>query len=203
MAPPLTGAKRQAADKADGEPRQKRKRVDAMQGSTANSGAMKRNDKGSEGDTRPSLVDFLSMPTEALHRYLAHYAIIPRIYPSPLSAEDPPTPASLLNPHRQSSSRMGSPPAPSSRREPQNRRRSSRLLEEEAPRRTPILGDGQDIHDVLAALAERHFREHVIAGGEAEVTTLSMFMTSAKSKERFSMYFWMSDNSAEIQFQAH
>ncbi|TFK57720.1 hypothetical protein OE88DRAFT_1641283 [Heliocybe sulcata] len=187
---PLAGAKRQAADKADGEPRQKRKRADATPSSAVNSGALKRNDKGLDGEIRPlpcqtpmkHKVDFSSMPTEALHRYLAHYDIIPRIYPSPLTPEDPPTPASLLNCQRRSSSRAASPPAQSNRREPQNRRRSSRLLEEEAPRRTPILADRQDIHDVLAALAERHFREHTITPGEAEVTTLSMFMTSAKSK---------------------
>ncbi|EPQ61138.1 hypothetical protein GLOTRDRAFT_124864 [Gloeophyllum trabeum ATCC 11539] len=187
MAPPLTGAKRQAGDRADGEPRQKRKRVDATPNSTSGGGAMKRHDRGTEGDARPSQniqVDFSSMPTEALHKYLAHYDLIPRIYPSPLSPEDPPPPSSLLNPHRHSS-RMASPPPQTNRREPQNRRRSSRLLEDETRHRTPVLADREEIHDVLAALAERHFREHVITAGEAEVTTLSLFMTSAKSKADF------------------
>ncbi|KAI0063135.1 hypothetical protein BV25DRAFT_1824684 [Artomyces pyxidatus] len=185
--PPSVGAKRQAADKADGEPRMKRKRVDASLPPPTNIGSAmhgRRVEKGPNSDAHESPMDFASLPMEALHRYLAQYDLIPSVHPSPLTAHDPPPPASLLHPLR-GASRALSPvstitPANRPRRESreQSRRRSSRLLEEEPRGRAPVLADVEEVHAVLAGIAQRHFEAQVVK----EVDSLASFMCAVKAK---------------------
>ncbi|THH12828.1 hypothetical protein EW146_g7322 [Bondarzewia mesenterica] len=176
MGPSSAGGKRQAGDKAEGEPRVKRKRVDAA--ATGHIGASAQGRRGSEDERRASIIDFGTLPKEALHRYLNQYDLIPHVYPSPLTALDPPPPSSLLQGPR-SASRGLSPavsitPANRPRRgsREQSRRRSSRLAEEEVPRRTPILGDVGDVERVLATIAQAHFESNVVKEGD----TLAAFM---------------------------
>lgn len=125
------------------------------------------------------------MPIAVLHRYLTQFDIIPDVYPSPLFADDPPSPASLCN-QLHHSSRPPSPPptTPANRprrehRDP-SRRRSSRLLEEEIPTRTPVLADVEELHGILAGIAERHFRELSSINGREEVDTLASFMCAVE-----------------------
>ncbi|KDQ54968.1 hypothetical protein JAAARDRAFT_355789 [Jaapia argillacea MUCL 33604] len=179
MGPPA-GAKRHAADKADGEPRVKRKRIDSTPTGSAGVGHShaKKVDKGQDVEGKDGLVDFATMPTDALHRYLVQYDLVPSIQPSPLLPDNPPPPFALLHSH---SSRASSPQPTTSRRDTlSNRRRSSRLLEEDVPHRNPVLADIGEVHDVLAAIAQKHFREHVVK----EVDTLASFMCAVKSKAR-------------------
>ncbi|KAF5355749.1 hypothetical protein D9756_003960 [Leucocoprinus leucothites] len=198
MAPPSAnaGTKRQAADKADGEPRIKRKRVEAVTATASSNGK-----KDIEEQQRSSMVynsgtpnlqfsnslvspqvEFSKMPISVLYCYMTQYDIVPDIRPSPLSPEDPPSPVSLANPHRPSPRALSPPaqatPANRPRREPkeQNRRRSSRLLEEESRSRTPILADADEIQSVLAGIVEKHFREVPPISGRDEVDTLASFM---------------------------
>lgn len=138
------GTKRHATDKVEGEPRGKRKRIEP---------ATRRDVV--EHEPRASLVEFVKMPMHVLYRYLTQFDIIPPVWPSPLSIEDPPQPSFLENPYRHTS-RAPSPlpmtPANRPRRESkeQNRRRSSRLIEEEPRSRPPILADVEELHVVLA-----------------------------------------------------
>ncbi|KAG6333968.1 hypothetical protein ID866_5119 [Astraeus odoratus] len=175
MGPPSTAAKRQAADRAEGEPRVKRKRVEPS------SAAARKTDKaGADADEEKSSVDFHKLPIQTLHRYLAQFSIIPAIHPSPLTAARPPAPAILLDPTRQSSrglSPLAPTPANRPRRDPKDpsRRRSSRLLEE-SERRTPILADVADVHAVLATIADKHFQEYAVN----EIDTLAAFMVKSK-----------------------
>ncbi|KAF5369858.1 hypothetical protein D9758_001094 [Tetrapyrgos nigripes] len=175
------GSKRQAADRADGEPRAKRKRV-----SESANAMLAPPPRVAESETRPSKVDFGKMSTAQLHRYLSHYELVPVIRPSPLTHYDPPPPYSLADPHaHRADSRPPSPPPPHitpanrPRRDhkDQSRRRSSRLLDDESfLTRTPILHDVGDVHMALASLAERHFREKLTISGREEVDTLASFM---------------------------
>jgi len=126
------------------------------------------------------------MPIHVLQRYLIQFNIVPIVYPSPLSPEDPPAPSTLADPHRQFS-RPPSPPAltPANRprrepREAQNRRRSSRLLEEEIRTRAPILSDKVELHRVLATIVEKHFRETTPISGREEVDMLASFMCAVE-----------------------
>ncbi|KAJ6626968.1 hypothetical protein B0H10DRAFT_1997472 [Mycena sp. CBHHK59/15] len=171
------GAKRHAADKIDGEPRVKRKRVDAA-------GASTRRD---DADARVSLVEFIKMPTPVLYRYLMQFDLVPAVYPSPLLASDPPPPAVLDRPLRQPSHAPSPPPATpanrprrESKEQSATRRRSSRLVEEEVASRVPILADGDELHAVLAGIAERHFRELASINGREEVDTLASFMCAVE-----------------------
>ena len=123
------------------------------------------------------------MPTAGLYRYLSYFNLIPPIYPSPLTAADPPSPDYLLDPVRQNLRGL-SPfaiPAPGNRprRDPkdQSRRRSSRLLDE-GEHRTPILADVAEIQAVLAVIAERHFVDHAVS----EIDTLASFMVKTSAK---------------------
>ncbi|KAJ7630402.1 hypothetical protein FB45DRAFT_915399 [Roridomyces roridus] len=168
------GAKRHAADKADGEPRVKRKRVDAL--ATASR-------READPDSKVSLVEFIKMPTPVLYRYLSQFDLIPEVHPSPGLANDPPPPAVLDQPQRQPS-RGPSPPAlttpanrPRRESKDQTRRRSSRF-EEETPSRAPIFADIDDLHGVLAGIAERHFREMAINGRDVDI--LAVFMSSVE-----------------------
>ena len=115
------------------------------------------------------------MSASILHRYLTQFDLIPGVYPSPLKADDPPSPPSLEHSGRQIS-RASTPatvtPANRPRRE-QGKRRSSRLLEEEGATRIPILADVADVHAALAGIADRHFRAHTVK----EVDTLATFMS--------------------------
>ncbi|KAJ3556513.1 hypothetical protein NP233_g11960 [Leucocoprinus birnbaumii] len=183
MAPPSAnaGTKRQAADKADGEPRVKRKRVEPVITATSGNGK-----KDVEEPQRSSMVEFSKMPINILYCYMTQFDIIPDVRPSPLSAEDPPSPMSLTNPHRHSPRALSPPaqttPANRPRREPkeQNRRRSSRLLEEETRSRTPILADTDEIQSVLAGIVEKHFRDMPPISGRDEVDTLASFMCAVE-----------------------
>ncbi|KAF8876807.1 hypothetical protein CPB85DRAFT_1235455 [Mucidula mucida] len=180
--PPSTssaGTKRQATDRLEGEPRMKRKRADP----TIPVPAFR--DSG-DVEHRISLVEFhkLTMPT--LYRYLTQFELLPPIYPSPLKADDPPPPSSLVNPPR-FISRPPSPalstPANRPRRDPKepSRRRSSRLLEEEEmPTRMPIRADMDELHSVLASIADKHFREILSINGREEVDTLASFMCAVE-----------------------
>jgi hypothetical protein len=144
---------------------------------------------------RSEQVDFTALPTDALYKYVAHYELVPSIYPCPLSAEDPPPPLALLDPARMAS-RAPSPLSavaltattttsanrPRRSREA-SRRRSSRLWEEEmrgAASRTPILADIGEVHGVLATLATKHFAE-MSAAKEREMDTLVSFMSVVKA----------------------
>lgn len=144
-------------------------------------------------------VDFATLPTDALHRYLACFDLIPDLDPSPLSAEDPGPPSSLLKPKshiplhghalRRTSTASPGPVGGGSashhraRREPGgNRRRSSRLVEEERiPAPPPVHGDVAEVNRVLAGIAERHFREVEVR----EVDTLAAFMCAVKARAMF------------------
>lgn len=126
------------------------------------------------------------MPTSVLYCYMAQFDIVPDVRPSPLTAEDPPSPVSLASLHRPSP-RVLTPPAQTTpanrpRREPkeQNRRRSSRLLEEETRSRTPILADADEIHSVLAGIIGNHFRDMPPISGRDEVDTLASFMCAVE-----------------------
>ncbi|TFK40938.1 hypothetical protein BDQ12DRAFT_678625 [Crucibulum laeve] len=175
----ISSVKRQATDKAEGEPRTKRKRVDAAGTATT---ATK---KDVPEEQKLSLVEFNKMPMPVLHRYLSQFDIVPVVYPSPLSVEDPPSPSSLTNPLPHASRAPSPPvatPANRPRREPkdQNRRRSSRLLEEESRSQTPILADVEELHTVLAGMVEKHFREMSSINGREEVDTLASFMCAVE-----------------------
>ncbi|GBE78720.1 hypothetical protein BKA93DRAFT_730868 [Sparassis latifolia] len=177
------GTKRAAGERAEGEPRTKRKRVEHV----ANSGAAA-NARRIDGDGRISLIDFTTLPTAALYKYLVQYDLVPEIYPSPLGTEDPPPPSSVLRPHghgrRHASTASPGPsfpvtPANRPRRDPVNRRRSSRLVEEERePAVMPVMADVADLHGLLAGIAQHHFREHSVR----EVDTLASFMCAVKAK---------------------
>ncbi|KAF8139788.1 hypothetical protein EV363DRAFT_1310647 [Boletus edulis] len=171
---PPTASKRQAVDRAEGEPRVKRKRVEPLR-------KVGRTGVSADADEEKSSIDFKSLPVATLHRYISHFNLIPIINPSPLSLADPPTPAFLLEPTLHSS-RALSPlviptPANRPRRDPkdQSRRRSSRLLEDNETR-TPIMSDVAEVHTLLAVLAERHFQDYVVN----EIDTLASFMVKTK-----------------------
>jgi hypothetical protein len=123
------------------------------------------------------------MPIAGLYRYLNHFNLIPPIYPSPLTAADPPSPDSLLDPIRQNPRGLSPFAIPTlgnrPRRDPkdQSRRRSSRLLDENETR-TPILADMAEFQAVLAAIAERHFQNHAVS----EIDTLASFMVKTSTK---------------------
>ena len=124
------------------------------------------------------------MPMDVLYRYLSHYDLVPPVYPSPLTGEDPAPPSSLLNDMRHRSptpNLQGTTPANRPRRESkeQSRRRSSRLAEEEVIYRTPVLADVDEVHRVLAGIAERHFREEVRG---VEVDILASFMCKVRGR---------------------
>lgn len=135
-------------------------------------------------------IDFTTLPIEALYRYLAQFDVIPEVDPSPLTAQDPPPPSSLLQPRgeRRSSSASPAPvllpvtPANRPRRETSanvHRRRSSRLLEEDrVPATTPVLADIADFHGALASIAEKHFHQHSVK----ELDTLTSFISAVKAK---------------------
>ena len=125
------------------------------------------------------------MPIAILYRYVMQYDIIPHVYPSPLSAEDPAPPSSLENPYLYLP-RFPSPPpltpANRPRREVKDssRRRSTRLFEEEMRSRIPVLADVDELQVVLAGIVERHFREMSSISGREEVDTLASFMCAVE-----------------------
>jgi hypothetical protein len=197
------GAKRQAGDKADGEPRPKRKRVDERNG-------VRRVERGVEGvvDGRDSLVSlskgtqcdsfffiiivlqvrFTTMPPGAIYQYLTHFDLVPSVYPSPLSADDPPPPSSLEHQPREPvrpispSPSTGLTPANRPRRgdskeKSQGRRRTTRHMSEEGRFRCPVLADIEEAYRVLAGIAEAHFVSQV---RREEVDILASFMCKVK-----------------------
>ncbi|KAL1940689.1 hypothetical protein VTO73DRAFT_8124 [Trametes versicolor] len=192
------GTKRAAPERADGDrERTKRKRVDASGGSAGSQVNAGHSGNVGEKEDRVSLIDFTALPTDALHRYLAHFDLIPDLDPSPLSIEDPGPPSSLLKAkshvplhgHSLRQASTASPgPVPTGtaanrpRRDPgANRRRSSRLVEDERfPAPPPVYGDIAEVDGVLAAIAERHFREQEVK----EVDTLAAFMCAVQAKAR-------------------
>ncbi|KAF8499117.1 hypothetical protein F5888DRAFT_143705 [Russula emetica] len=179
----VTSVKRQAVERVEGEPRNKRKRVGPTLQTTSQLGHRVDKLQERQNDESP-VMDFSTLPVDALHRYLAQYDLIPAVHPSPLSVHDPPPPHSLLGP-TQGSSRGASPhavttPANRPRRESreQSRRRSSRLLEEEGRARTPVLADVAEVQTVLASIAQRHFEGQVVK----EVDSLASFMCTVKGR---------------------
>ncbi|RDX51524.1 hypothetical protein K466DRAFT_492642 [Polyporus arcularius HHB13444] len=184
------GTKRGAPERADGDrDRVKRKRVDASAGGVAS---------GADKEDKGSLIDFTTLPSDALHRYLACFDLIPELDPSPLSAEDPGQPSSLLRPkshipphghalRRTSTASPGPGPMPTAANRPRrdpgaSRRRSSRLVEEERiPAPPPLYSDLSEVDGMLATIAERHFREQEVK----EVDTLAAFMCAVKAKSMF------------------
>ncbi|KLO11295.1 hypothetical protein SCHPADRAFT_906164 [Schizopora paradoxa] len=200
------GSKRTAQEKADGEPRVKRKRVDhsagaAMQSqlpstsvAVANAAKQQANPKG-DGENAPSLFEFASLPTSSLYRYIIQHDLVPGIYPSPLSEDDPPPPGALADPSRMASRAPTPNPAPAASlttvanrprrgRETKDRgkrRGGVRTLEDEmrtGVEQMPLLADVQEIHGVLASVASRHFKESSVK----EVDTLASFMCAVKAK---------------------
>lgn len=175
--PSSTGAKRHATDRAEGEPRVKRKRVEP--------GSRKAEKVDADEEDEKSNVDFNKLPTSTLHRYLSHFNLAPLIYPSQLTSTPLPAPSILLAPTRQGSRGLSplaisTTPANRPRRDPkdQSRRRSSRLLEESEPR-VPILADVADVHTILATLVDKHFQDYVAN----EIDTLASFMVKTKKCE--------------------
>ncbi|KAI9460200.1 hypothetical protein BJY52DRAFT_1118477 [Lactarius psammicola] len=184
--PSVPSVKRQATDRVESEQR-KRKRVEpAVQGPSQLGLRIDRpQEKQNEDPPVVSVMDFTTLPMDALHRYLVQYDLIPVVHPSPLTVHDPPPPPSLLEPTTRSSSRGVSPPAVTTpanrpRRESreQTRRRSSRFLEEEVRMRTPVLADVGEVQTVLASIAQRHFESQVVR----EVDSLASFMCAVKGK---------------------
>ena len=53
------------------------------------------------------------------------------------------------------------------------------MLEDEISR-VPILADVDELHTVLAAIAEKHFREMTSISGREEVDTLASFMCAVE-----------------------
>jgi hypothetical protein len=97
-APSVPPVKRQAADRMESEQR-KRKRVEPTVQGLSLPGQERQNEE-------PPVMDFTTLPLEALHRYLVQYDLIPMVHPSPLTIHDPPPPPSLLEPATRSSSRV-------------------------------------------------------------------------------------------------
>ncbi|KAH9855850.1 hypothetical protein C2E23DRAFT_866478 [Lenzites betulinus] len=190
------GTKRGAPDRADGDrERAKRKRLDASAASVGPQTHAGSSGNAGEREDRISLIDFAALPTDALHRYLAHFDLIPDLDPSPLGVEDPGPPVSLLKPkshlpphgHALRQTSTASPgPVPTgtavnrARRDAGgSRRRSSRLVEEDrVPAPSPVYGDIGEVDGMLAAIAERHFREQEVQ----EVDTLAAFMCAVQTK---------------------
>jgi len=166
--------KRQATDRVEGEPRNKRKKVETIV-NTQNRPVI---DQLSEH--RTSLVEFNKLSITELHRYLTQFNIVPIVRPSPLLVDDPPSPATLANPAR-TVMRETSPgvPLPGNRSRREGRRRSSRLADDESGR-TAVLADVDEVHMVLAGIAERHFRETLSISGREEVDTLASFMCAVE-----------------------
>ncbi|KIY63240.1 hypothetical protein CYLTODRAFT_426263 [Cylindrobasidium torrendii FP15055 ss-10] len=192
--PSTSTLKRPATERPEPDNRVKRKRID---GPGTASGFREPLDM----ENRISLVEFEKMSTPTLYRYLMTYNIIPTISPSPLGPEDPPSPASLGLPP---AGRQPSPAASvaSTVRDRDNnakekdannnkdgkdkdvhaaRRRSSRLIEDDQPpTRMPIRADVQELHSVLAAIADRHFRDSLSVTSREEVDTLASFMCAVE-----------------------
>ncbi|KZT64020.1 hypothetical protein DAEQUDRAFT_770067 [Daedalea quercina L-15889] len=202
-APPsasAAGAKRTAGERADGEPRAKRKRVDASAtaaaanagGNGVNGGSVlhgARKDQAN-GEGKINLIDFSTLPPDAVFEYLVQYDLVPDVEPSPLTPDDPPPPSALLRPrsHARRHASTASPvpslpitPANRPRREVPARRRSARLVEDSGVEPVvPVLADRLEVHGALAQVAQRHFREHAVK----EVDTLASFMCAVKAKAR-------------------
>jgi hypothetical protein len=123
------------------------------------------------------------MPITTLYGYIAQFDLIPSVIPSPLTADDPPPPPFLQDPMRYGSRAPSPPPTTTPANRPRreskdhSRRRSSRLADDILGR-TPILSDIDEFNGVLAAIAEKHFRETTVK----EVDTLASFMCSVKAK---------------------
>lgn len=139
-------------------------------------------------------VDFRDLPIAALYRYMAHFDLLPPVYPSPLTAYDP-LPANVLldrPPLPQEQPRGLTPPASSTpanrpRRDPKlggkDRRRSSRLGDDDeldGLARTPIQADTEDLHLVLASMCQSHFQDNPLSPVPREVEVLASFMCAVE-----------------------
>ncbi|VDC01982.1 unnamed protein product [Peniophora sp. CBMAI 1063] len=120
--------------------------------------------------TRQSSIDFVSLPTAALHRYLVLHDLVPYVHPNPLSPRDPHAPAALLSTRTRRSTT------------PDNgRRRSARNTEDDALwARAPILADAQDVHEMLAQICARHANENAVR----EVDTIAAFSAAVHFHRR-------------------
>ncbi|KZW01982.1 hypothetical protein EXIGLDRAFT_736721 [Exidia glandulosa HHB12029] len=160
--------KRTAPDKPDGvDGRTKRKRVDQPNpnavGNTSYAGGAATNGNSRRAATDEesvTVVDFTLLPTEALHKYIVKWDLLPLIWPLPYSTETPPLPGSLPGAPRASS------PSAAVRKDP-NRRRSTRLSEEVPG--DPILADVLGVHDALAAICQRHWESQTAKETDALV----------------------------------
>ncbi|KAF8633967.1 hypothetical protein AX15_001145 [Amanita polypyramis BW_CC] len=168
-------AKRQASDRAEGEPRNKRKKAEL-----AANGQNNKTTVDQMSESRSSLVEFNKLSTAELHRYLTQFNIVPTVRPSPLLVDDPPAPLTLANPARVLV-RENSPGVTTTANRPRRevRRRSSRVGDEENGR-SAVLSDVKEVHAVLAGIAERHFRETLTISGREEVDTLASFMCAVE-----------------------
>ncbi|PFH54684.1 hypothetical protein AMATHDRAFT_72449 [Amanita thiersii Skay4041] len=172
-------AKRQAADRAEGEPRNKRKKMEVAMNN------QNRTILDQLSEPKSSLVEFNKLSTMELLRYLTQFNIVPMVRPSPLLADDPPPPFVLANPIRDAPREVSPLAVATATNRPRReikepRRRSSRLLEEDMASRIPILADIDEVHNVLASVAERHFRETLTVSGREEVDTLASFMCAVE-----------------------
>ncbi|KAM6498309.1 hypothetical protein JOM56_006257 [Amanita muscaria] len=169
------GVKRPASERAEQDSRHKRKKVDV----TLNGQSRSTVDQLSEA--RMSLVEFNKLSMSELYRYLIQFNIIPMIRPSPLLVDDPPPPVALANPIRISAREMSPGAVVMSANRPRRelRTRSSRLIDEDTGR-TAVLADIEEVHNVIAGIVERHFRETLTISGREEVDTLASFMCAVE-----------------------
>ncbi|TFL06249.1 hypothetical protein BDV98DRAFT_143662 [Pterulicium gracile] len=181
-----TGVKRQAPERADGEPRQKRKKLEPIFAVAASSSrrADSSNESKAESDKAAAL-SFMTLPVETLYAYLSQHDIIPGIYPAPNSVQDPPPPSSFEDPVQQSFITGGGhagAPVNRPRRDggKEGRRRSLRLQEDDFATRPPILADLRELHAVMARLVEKHLTTQ--SNSTREVDTLAGFMCSVDKR---------------------
>ncbi|KAH8834841.1 hypothetical protein DL96DRAFT_6874 [Flagelloscypha sp. PMI_526] len=181
------GVKRQAMERLEGEPRTKRTKRAMLDATQASQNMV---------DERP-MVDFREMPTLALYNYMAHYDLIPHVYPHATSASDPiPTPNLLSRPALFELRAMSPPqlaqsitPANRPKRDPKqhqqlgHRRRGSRLPDDDQLvrlTRTPILADADELHLVMARICQKHFTEDLASPVGREVEALAKFMCAVE-----------------------
>jgi hypothetical protein len=179
-------AKRQAAERAEGEPKSKRKKVDSVRVVSGSAGG--RREPGAKQDGEVTIcmvrtpvilakrgseyvftqVQFNNMTTATLYKYMSYHELVPYVSPSPLSYLDPPPPYRLADPP----SRPPTPP-PANTGTAARRDDSQREAEGDEDAQAPVLADISEVHGTLASVVERHFREQT---GGREIDVLASFM---------------------------
>ena len=105
------------------------------------------------------------LPTTALHKYIIKWDLFPLIQPGPYSIEPPPPPSSLLvAPRASSPSAAAAVRRVQLSRDPQasqTLRRSSRFQDdlEASLGKDAVLADVVAVHDILAAICQRHWEQ--------------------------------------------